>query len=280
MPPVLTPQRSPRPNNPLQEILAKEGELQKRGVSICAPSTLPPEEELYDKPGTRRGGRGGRCAARACACACAHRVCIRGKGWVPAPGRGALTSTQLPGPRRAARLLAAGTTTATTTFSSGGAWPAGAAGGTATAGGAAAAAAGRLAAATAIMTGAATAARATAATAAAAAAAGRSAAGAGTLTVPPGAAAAAAGGATLAAAGATAAAAGAGMAAGASGERSAARPLPTVSALRRAVHGVSTPFKERPHTYVLLIQACAFDCCSPLPTRAILSCRPCTLPPT
>ena len=94
MPPVLTPQRSPRPNNPLQEILAKEGELQKRGVSICAPSTLPPEEELYDKPGTRRGGRGGRCAA----CACGS-LCVRGaEGRGAALGRGATTSKQLPRP--------------------------------------------------------------------------------------------------------------------------------------------------------------------------------------
>ncbi|GAB4820300.1 hypothetical protein N2152v2_007346 [Parachlorella kessleri] len=40
-----------------QEILALEGELSKRGVTLTQPATLPPEEELY---GGRSGGRGGR----------------------------------------------------------------------------------------------------------------------------------------------------------------------------------------------------------------------------
>lgn len=38
------------------ELLARVGELHKRGVSLTAPAALEPEEDLYH---TGRGGRGG-----------------------------------------------------------------------------------------------------------------------------------------------------------------------------------------------------------------------------
>ncbi len=43
------------------EILARVGELHKRGVNLTAPTALAPEEDLYSV-GRGRGGRGGRWA--------------------------------------------------------------------------------------------------------------------------------------------------------------------------------------------------------------------------
>ena len=44
-----------------KELLARVDELHKRGVSLTAPASLEPEEDLYQMGRRGGGGRGGRC---------------------------------------------------------------------------------------------------------------------------------------------------------------------------------------------------------------------------
>ena len=44
-----------------KELLARVDELHKRGVSLTAPASLAPEEDLYQMGRRGAGGRGGRC---------------------------------------------------------------------------------------------------------------------------------------------------------------------------------------------------------------------------